>query len=1012
MLGTECVRGVNERCQATQYATNPVQYQIGPPFVKTNDAGWYLDQGLMVALASNIMSLVPYYVGSNSVCDGTNNIVMLTFTGLLASLHLGDGTNFTATPCWTNNVGQTNCTTNAATFGPWAWRNYVVAWQERYKVVSMLSKTIATPLVTGLTMYHGEGKGKTWEDAYGAAVSSCVATPVTNGHPFDQHCKGILWSNYYSHFVEDAYDYDTWDHGKRTNEHTKFHVTVSGNEFVSGTNIRVVSVSNFPMYQTNLIVTGGANVLISTNVYTNIVVESGVGITNFATGGTITTNGKYIIHTFTNDGSFVVSDGSLNCEVLVVAGGGGGGNGFGGGGGGAGGLIYTNVSVSGSNTVVVGAGGLGNQTANNHGFQGSNSVFGGLTAYGGGWGVHYLSGGNGGSGGGASGPDWGVGGVAINGQGNNGGAAYSANPWGGGGGGGAGSVGANGTAESGGNGGDGLAFDISGTLKYYAGGGGAGADSGPCGTGGSGVGGNGAIYSGNATDGAVNTGSGGGGGSWGYIGAGGSGIVIVRYSRYILSYGDRSGVYVEGNEHNGNRMWESTNGFSIFNTNSSWVIFDSLILDTNAAYLESSSPIGEYEAVNFDPGATSTFAEYAYSNQIVGVVGSNGPAGTYVPNGDVVGYPAWICTNNGYVAEVGEGDRYYIWKDIDGVVSSWSNTDGTLSVTTNYSPVDVNTATGNLSVVTTNALVFDKLESSGLYEFAGETNGDRMWHGSAGYIYYLDGLWIICADPALGTNQAYLFKDTEPVGEYTATNFYTGSTTSGYEYVYTHSTNDPDGVYWEVDIDGLRWPGYGNYVWDGPVDDVGMWHLVCEDSMLYLSRGTVSTTSNVWIGIGEDPEFAEWGEGIGDGYYGVPDFDRTTWNTTNDIFATNTWGTNTVFYECWLTKVSWTNNVFASTGVEHQVSHYVYPAKTSIATSNVWDAEATGWSSNVWNEATISGWNNAQFSDALLGGDVSEVPVDCGEPTVPNVSRATGLRVLDKLGAIGWYFLYCTNLFW
>jgi hypothetical protein len=46
-----------------------------------------------------------------------------------------------------------------------------------------------------------------------------------------------------------------------------------------------------------------------------------------ATGGTITTNGHYITHTFTpaGDATFEVSGGSLSCQVLVVAGGGSGG---------------------------------------------------------------------------------------------------------------------------------------------------------------------------------------------------------------------------------------------------------------------------------------------------------------------------------------------------------------------------------------------------------------------------------------------------------------------------------------------------------------------------------------------------------------------------------------------------------------------------------------------------------------------------------------------------------------
>ena len=42
------------------------------------------------------------------------------------------------------------------------------------------------------------------------------------------------------------------------------------------------------------------------------------GGTPSATGGDITTNSGYLVHTFTNDGTFTVSGGSLSCEVLIV----------------------------------------------------------------------------------------------------------------------------------------------------------------------------------------------------------------------------------------------------------------------------------------------------------------------------------------------------------------------------------------------------------------------------------------------------------------------------------------------------------------------------------------------------------------------------------------------------------------------------------------------------------------------------------------------------------------------
>ena len=64
-----------------------------------------------------------------------------------------------------------------------------------------------------------------------------------------------------------------------------------------------------------------------------------------ATGGTITTFGDYVIHTFTSSGTFEVTDSTLTeVDVLVVGGGGSGGGNFGGGGGG--GAVLTQDSVS------------------------------------------------------------------------------------------------------------------------------------------------------------------------------------------------------------------------------------------------------------------------------------------------------------------------------------------------------------------------------------------------------------------------------------------------------------------------------------------------------------------------------------------------------------------------------------------------------------------------------------------------------------------------------------------
>lgn len=270
-----------------------------------------------------------------------------------------------------------------------------------------------------------------------------------------------------------------------------------------------------------------------------------------ATGGDITTDGTYFIHTFRTSGLFQPKQ-NITADYLVVAGGGGGG-GRGGGGGGAGGMRCTVTGTGGSGslesalsltggttyTVTVGAGGAGGHNIHEpytQGKIGSDSIFSTITSAGGGTGggTNGENGGAGGSGGGG-GAQSGTGGAASpSGQGFAGGAGDTTPR--GGGGGGASAAGASGSSS--GNGGTGRATSISGVSVTYAGGGGGGAwDAIAGGTGGSGGGGNGGAASTNGSNATANTGSGGGagghngtGGASNYGGAGGSGIVIVRYS--------------------------------------------------------------------------------------------------------------------------------------------------------------------------------------------------------------------------------------------------------------------------------------------------------------------------------------------------------------------------------------------------------------------------------------------------------------------------------------------------
>ena len=277
-----------------------------------------------------------------------------------------------------------------------------------------------------------------------------------------------------------------------------------------------------------------------------------------ASGGTVTTDGNFKVHTFTSSGTFSVSAvGSPDntVEFLVLAGGGGGGvNGSGPAGGGAGGY-RTSYGTSGGNssaesnaavsatsyTVTVGAGGTANTGypwAPVAGGKGNNSTFSTITSTGGGPGYSEYQANpyfDGGSGGGGNSGSAAAGGQPVSGQGTAGGGGYSSGQHTGNGGGGAGQAGfatSGGAGGTGGAGGAGLYSSITGSNIQRGGGGGGGSFRNPQetpGYGGAGGGGNGSYYS--NTNGTANTGGGGGGANYYSAGAGtgGSGIVVIRY---------------------------------------------------------------------------------------------------------------------------------------------------------------------------------------------------------------------------------------------------------------------------------------------------------------------------------------------------------------------------------------------------------------------------------------------------------------------------------------------------
>jgi hypothetical protein len=283
-----------------------------------------------------------------------------------------------------------------------------------------------------------------------------------------------------------------------------------------------------------------ANIKAALKAYFDTLYPSSAVGTFTATGGSITTDGAYTVHTFTSNGTLAVSGGgSRDIEYLVIGGGGGGGASNGGGGGGGGVRAGKKLGVKSSQFIVIGSGGgggtwTGAPNGNAGGISAIYSNDGDITASGGGGGrgegaALPSSGASGGGGSGVSTNSSTVASTGTLGQGSDGGAGNNTNNTGGGGGG-ATAAGSAGSTTNGGNGGAGYTSSITGSAVARAGGGGGGVAAGAT------AAGNGTGGGGNGTKGGVggaataNTGGGGGGGgNASNGGAGGSGIVILRY---------------------------------------------------------------------------------------------------------------------------------------------------------------------------------------------------------------------------------------------------------------------------------------------------------------------------------------------------------------------------------------------------------------------------------------------------------------------------------------------------
>lgn len=271
------------------------------------------------------------------------------------------------------------------------------------------------------------------------------------------------------------------------------------------------------------------------------------------TGGTITYDGLYTVHTFTSNSTFNWTGDDMSITLAIISGGGSGGgcpDGYCGAGGGAGGLyLNTTYLITDDyiHNITVGTGGVGVTGSTStpiSGNNGTNSKFDGTSTNGGGGGGSGVGGAGrvgwvGGSGGGG-GYDNAVGGAGTSGQGYAGGQADTGpanEDINSGGGGGYGTVGQNAADQSyAGDGGSGLNISINGSMANYScGGGGSSYNEGLGHAGCSGAGIGGSIVPRIDPTSATCFGCGGGASNY-YVnsGNGGNGIVIIRYLTYVV----------------------------------------------------------------------------------------------------------------------------------------------------------------------------------------------------------------------------------------------------------------------------------------------------------------------------------------------------------------------------------------------------------------------------------------------------------------------------------------------
>lgn len=376
-----------------------------------------------------------------------------------------------------------------------------------------------------------------------------------------------------------------------------------------------------------------------------------------------------------------------------------------------------------------------------------------------------------------------------------------------------------------------------------------------------------------------------------------------------------------------------------------------------------------------------------------------------------------------YPYEIGNNYTYHhvdgfilFYDDIDFVWTidfAWANTNGTLLG--KYDPVP---GMGGSGILT--ASVYEVVDlyatniPSGCYTNDG---AGRWWLDDA--VLYDDGVVWLVTNSRLG-----LFSGVSPDESDADWYLYDSQTETYSETMDIFGTSivdsatslnptDPSGTYGPA-----PYPVPIHYLWE---HEEGDWWVTYDSGNYYITQNT-NTLTPAWYleseDAGDESPGLTYTDITGTGIYGTVTAVYTlggyTYSNTYDTYtqgeAEGGESTNTVFYQCWLTKVGVSNEVYITSDIAHNVAdHYVFTDVSSVpADTNFFNDQGFGLTSNVWNLADS---NETNYPIFWYGGDMATPPEDLTTPPTENLTTAEGLNVDARIFLV-WDFLFATNKYW